>query len=193
MGDQFLSVESDIKKATRFLVGFEKEIDKQASRALNKAASKVRTKATRQIAKETGIKPQKKIRDRILIAKANRNRLVSSVIAKALAENLIEFVVPSKRNTTAFRKQIGVQHKAYKRKQFADGAFIGSGKNSGKMMVFKRQGPGRDSKLKSVYGPNIKSSFIEKRVNKLLRTVGQEAFVVEFNRLLDLSVRKLKG
>lgn len=165
------------------------DIDQAAATSLNKAAANVKTTSTREITKETGIKPQKKVREVIVIHKARRTRLVAVVEAKPRVFNLIEFVQPSKRNTLAFRQRKGVSAKAWgKPKEYAK-TFIARGQNSGKLLVFKRTAD-KPAKPKEVRGPSVPGTFIQDKIERANRKRIDEQWPKTFEHEIQRKLKK---
>jgi len=175
-----LNIKLDVSQVKRELWYIQnKVIDKAAARSINRTASKIQTIARREVAKKIGL-PQKKFKKNLVInIKASQRSLFAQVTAKGKEFNLIEFVTPSKKKVGAFRKKKGVIAKPYRKKKEFKGAFIGRGKNSGKLLVFRRKGKKRTS-IKAMYGPSIPKTFIQKEIVKVLKRVAGDTWKKEF-------------
>lgn len=184
MSGFILDVDLDIKQVKRDLWYVQNElIDKAAARSINRAAAKVQTMARREVAKKIGLQ-QKKFKKNLSISlKAHKNRLHARVTAKGKELNLIEFVTPGKRKVGAFKKKKGVTAKYYEKKKEFEGAFIGRGKNSGKLLVFKRKTKKRDS-IKAMYGASVPKTFIQKEIIKSMKAHAGGTWKKEFSRNL---------
>lgn len=184
-----LTIKHDLKRLRKQMRTLpKKQITPITNRALNHAGKKVVTKAVKNIAKKSGIKPQRKVRDRIRLTKSNFHtlRVVVSVSKKVI--NLIEFVTPAKRKVGAFRKKKGVTAKAWGKKPEYNSTFIGRGRNSGKALVLARDGD--TGKVKAIHGPIVSNLFINKAINRLLRTAGRKEFLKEWRRLAGTAIHK---
>lgn len=167
----------------------DKQITPVINRALNKAGKKVQSKATKDISKATGIKPQKKVREAIKFVKSNFKSLRVLIIAHRLAPNLIEFVAPSKRRPNAFDKKTGVKAKAWGKPEEYRGTWIGTGQHSGKALVYRKTNK-TASGVKGVPGPSVRRTFIEKNINAALRTTGRTSFLEEYRRDAKYRIHK---
>lgn len=188
-----LNVKADIKQAQRYLSKVEKvAVRKAAARALNRTAQQVRTQAIRDIAKETAIK-QKNVRQAVrLSVKAKANSLHSIVEARGKTINLIEFVTPARKKVGAFRKQKGVRARAWGKSKVYRGTFIGSGKNSGKLLVFSRTGKGRKSPIEAKYGPSVPRTFVQNKIMQQIKTTAGKRWPINFAADLKFYLGKVK-
>jgi len=178
------SVEHDVKKLTRHLSRLQNQtIEKATVSALNKVARSVKTASHREISKQTGI-PQGKFSKSIVISKASKFKLSAAVIAlPSRAFNLIEFVTKGKRKIGGFRKKIGVTAKAWGKKKEYKGTFIGTGKTSGKFLVYARTSD-KARPIKAIHGPHIPTSFLNKIVMRTMKAKVKERFGLEMDRAL---------
>lgn len=185
-----LSVKSDIKDLRKKLGRVpEQIIVKSANRALNKAGSKAQSDAIRRISKDTGITPQKVVRPYVTLEKSNFHTLRVRVKAKPKSINLIEFVTKSKRHPGSFKKLRGVEAKAWGKKKVYKHTFVVVGTNSGKPVVVSRKPGVKRVKgkwprgwSKTIYGPNIRSTFIQREFSRSLLLLGRQIFIKEFER-----------
>lgn len=193
-----ISIKHTLDKAIKSLDRLQRELIPAATAAaLNRTAATVRTEATRDIAQRTGLKVSY-IREKLSIVKATRLGLTAIVKANRKGINLIEFVDPGKRNTTSFRKRDkqgafkskGVTAKAWGRRTEYKGTFIGTGKGSGKALVFARTGSGRNAKLKTIHGPSIPQTFINKVVVQHMKEVIEREFGKNFSHELKWRMEK---
>ena len=184
------SIEKDFRQASKMFRSLPGLTETAATTALNKTITSVKWKATKIIAAKTGLK-QKTIRARLIIRKAIRNRLIAEVKANPRKiTNLIEFVSAAKSKPGAFRKKPGVTAKVWARKKEYKGTFIGRGKNSGKLLVFK-SGENQSGKRSSVAvrGPSIPMTFLTKEVEKVMVDVAGS----EWRKHFDVQMRRQLG
>jgi hypothetical protein len=115
----------DDREVRRMIKSGDKIATQAAARALNRAASNVRTRATKVIAKNLKI-AQKHVRRRIYVKKANRRKLVAQIVTYARAFNPV--------NLGARQHSRGVTGGG----GAWPGAFIQHGKDKRRKFVFKR-------------------------------------------------------
>lgn len=176
-----ISVKGDIKKILKANEQAKKIIKPATAAALNKTIRTVQSATTKEISRITGIKPQKRIREKLIIIKATRLMLTAKINAKPAGINLIEFVTPSKRNPQAFRvktrkgfKYSGVKAKAWNKQTEYKGTFIGKAKNSGKMLVYSRiDKTNPRSKIEAKHGPSIPVTFLNYQVQRMMDSLGR--------------------
>lgn len=186
-----LDIKLDIEDVKRQLSGIrDQAIDKAAVQALNRVIKSTESASVKTIAKETGIKPQRKVRERLKIIKATRFRQSATLDARAAKGfNMIEFMTPSQRKVGAYKKQKGIKARRKGRLKVHEGAFVGRGKNSGKLLVFTRRASG---KLVGVPGYPIKTAFIQKHIEKAMRQTAAKRWPIEFNRAIQFQLRKFR-
>lgn len=190
-------VRGDVSKIERRLNALQRDlIPLSVVQGLNKALVSVRSEAVKQVAEATGLK-QKTVRDKIDLVRATRQTMMGKVDArKGRATNLIELVPAHRQNPRSFRtrdgrgryKWQGVEAKAWGKSRVYRGTFIGSGKGSGKPLVYARTGPGRNAKLKAIAGPSIRKEFIRAKVQESLRRLGRQRFRTEFIAALRYNI-----
>jgi len=185
-----LDVTADIKDVTKMLKGLNTKTEAAASRALNKTIASAKTQATRTISKETGIKPQKKVREVLVVSKARRTKLVAVLEAKPRVFNLIEFVSPSRRNSRSFRKNSGVTAKAWGRSKLYPRTFVGRGRSSGKMLVFKRTSS-KPSVPKEVKGPSVPRSFVQRKIQQAIVRRAEEQWLKNYQHEINREISKI--
>ena len=192
MSELVLDIKLDVKDVKRYLNKVQHTaVDKAAARSINRTASKVQTISRREVAAQIGL-PQKKFKKNLSISvKANQKKLFAQVAAKGKEFNLIEWVTPGKKKVGAFRKKQGVIAKPYRKKKEYKGAFIGRGKSSGKLLVFKRIGQKRSS-IKAMYGPSVPKTFIQKEIVKSMQKVAGKTWKKEFDHNLKYYLGKIK-
>ena len=178
-----VKVNSNFKKALRDIGNVpRKYVQKAMVTALNKVGAEVVTQAKRELKDATGLKAGT-VAKKIKKDKARRNDETYSIFIKSRYLNLIEF--------NAKQTKRGVSAKAWGNRKIYRGAFIGSGRNSGKQLVFKKV---RGSKqIKAVHGASLPREFerqdMESIFNKKIRT----RFPILFKRAVEFHLMKAKG
>jgi hypothetical protein len=175
-----ISVEVDIRNATRGLLLLQKDINRAAVAALNKTGTTARAVAAREISRETSL-PVNEVRKRVPLVKANGYTLQAQIKAEPYAPNLIRY---SKDTRAAARKRGGVRAKAWRQAKLYKGTFIG---NQGRT-VFKRVGESR-LPIKAVYGPSVPREFIRDHTLTAIQTTVGQRFPLEFDRALGALLR----
>lgn len=172
-----ISVQSNIAEVLRKFEGLQMETGKAVAMALNRTAATARSRATKAISAETGIK-QASIREKLQIVRATRTALRAEIQAHKYAPNLIHY--------TARQTKAGVSANAWRKRKVYKHTFIG---NKGRT-VFHREGKAR-LPIKPVYGPSIPRTFMQRTTNRVLRETVAERFPIEFERALKVELRKL--
>lgn len=186
-----LNVQADIMEIQRALGRLGSDvIPAAAATALNKTIKTVESAAVKEISTETGIRPQKKVRDAMKIYAASRNRLVAAVRAFPNAINLIEFVTPSRRHPGAFRKAKGVTAKAWGKAKVYEGAFIAYGSGSGKALVYARKTKKR-MPIRALPGPSIPKTFVQRKVDEVMRKRAGEAWIKNIQHEIAYRISRL--
>lgn len=187
-----ISISHDFKKLTRDLNRLQKKIiPKAAKRALNRTASQVKTLAAREISKETKMKVGQ-VKKHLTKISAQNNKLTSVVIADRYSPNLIEYMTQGQIKSAMARKGAGVKSRAWNKTKEYKGAFIGRGRSSGKLLVFSRTGSKRSSKVKSLKGPSVPRTFIDKQIIKVLDKHARSRFLINFEADLKYYISKIK-
>ncbi len=185
-----ISVQADIKEATRYLFNVEKRIIPRATnRAINKTAVTVKTKIQRHISQETGLTIGM-VKAGIRLIKSNFSTLQAQRLGKGRAKNLLRFVTPGKRSPGAFSNQPGVKANAWREPKVYRGAFIIYGATHGKPIVVARTGKARN-KLKGLPGPSIRKEFARQEALNLMDATTKERFRIEFERALTYYLERL--
>ena len=161
--------------------------------ALNRTASQVRTRAVRAVSKATGI-IQRKVKERIEIEGSTPATLEFTIKAQGRRFNLIEFVPKGSQRIGAYRvtrkgklrRGTGVKAKAWANRREYKGTFIGSGRSSGKLLVYKKDAS-KPSGITGVWGPSIPKQFIEDTVKRIMDSTVDEVF--EGNLAHDITRR----
>lgn len=157
--------------------------------AINRTINKAKTTASKLIRNEANLKVNY-INEKLKPTKATRYNLLARIdTTSAKATNLIEYVRGdisrfrrrTKRGRFTKTAQRGVTAKPYKKTKAHKGAFIGTGKNSGKQLVFKRTGPGRNAKLAVVHGPSMRQIFQRDTTKQKIKARIDSEIIKEFN------------
>lgn len=174
-----LDVSLDVKAMKRGLNRLERrEIPKAASFALNRAAAKAKTEASKHIAKVTSLKSGQ-VKQAISIQKAGPFNLVAFVKAVGGKLNLKKF------NATQTRK--GVTAKVWGKRQLFKGAFIVNDR-----YVAKRIGR-RRLPIKALFGPGVTHEFLKGVTVEMMKRFGAETFKKNFERDAQRRINRLRG
>lgn len=169
-------VRGDIAAARRQCRDKERQINLAAARAINRALESGRSVATKEISRNTGIKPQRAIRDRLHVHRAYPDKLIGEIGVERWTPNLSRF--------NARQTKRGVTASAWGKRKTYKGTFLG---NAGRT-VFKRTGKARNP-IRPVWGPRLAKAFVEKQVRKALDLVARSRFVTEFRREIKRRTR----
>ena len=179
-----MSVSSNIKQVQKQLQNLGKDAIKAASvRALNKTGTSLKAEAARRIKDETGL-PVSHIKQKLAVQKASRNRLVWSLSGMRDGTNIVEWVSKGSKRVGAFRKKPGVRSNAWKKAKTYPGTFIGRGKGSGKLLVFKRSGKG----ISVVHGPSVRRAFYKELQG--LQPFALKRFQKVFDQEINYEIKK---
>lgn len=133
--DQSLHIDIDgharIKTIITDLQASDKQVEIASARALNKTALWLRTQTTREVSKQKRI-PQKLIRERLQILRANRKQLTAFIKAKLYG------IRPEKLGTIRQTKK-GTQVKSHT----FDGAFVAQMPKAEQASIYKRKSKAR--------------------------------------------------
>ena len=159
-----------------------KYIPKAMVTALNKVGKEVMTQAKRELKEATGLKAGT-VAKKITKDKARRGDEEYSIRIKSKYLNLIEF--------NARQTKRGVSAKAWGNRKIYRGAFIGSGRNSGKQLVFKKI---KGSKLiKAVHGASLPREFERQNMEGIFNKKIKTRFPILFKRAVEFQMLKAKG
>lgn len=192
-----LNIKDDIDKLKRDLGSLANHVlPKALTRALNKAGKSTESAGVKLIAKEANL-PQKIVRKNLYIRRAMRGRERYIIDAqRAKATNLIDFVRRNMRKVGAFRTKTkrgkfrheGVKANAWGKAKVYRGTWIGKGRNSGKLLVFKRDG----NSVKGVAGPSPRLIFNKRSTRMAMVRRFRERFPVEMDRAIQLGILKFR-
>lgn len=169
-----LNVQKDAKRILRELKGHPRLYERALNAALNKAATRARSRFVKKLARETGLK-QKDIREFTTIRKSRFGGLTAIVEFNGRTLNLIRF------NAKQFKK--GVRAKPWGKFRMHEGTFIA---NKGRT-VFIRAGERLD--IYPVFGPSIPREAAKDHVVTEIDTVMRE----DLPKLLEAELKRLRS
>jgi len=190
-----IRITDDLARLDKVLHRHERELmTKAVPQAINKTVTTVASRAVKHVSAITSEK-QKDIRAKMVLKKASPKHLSASVdMREARATNLIKFVSTSQRNAGTFRRRTkkgfkhpGVKAKAWGSSKYYRGTFIGTGKDSGAQLVFKR---GSSGKAQSVTGPSARREFIKPDSTAMLRRVTKQRIRIELSAAINNMIRR---
>jgi len=172
------NVKADIKQVTRSLNRWEKRaVPAAANAALNKAAAKVRTTISSDLAKEMGIKVGE-VKKQINVRRSNFTTLTAKLIARGRRWNIIRF--KAKELKTALKAS--PWNKARKWKT----GFIG---NQGRTAFLRLSRKRLD--IKPLRGPGMASEFVRDRAVALMQRISGSEFLKNFRHELKRRIARL--
>jgi hypothetical protein len=196
-----VSVEVDIREAVRMLRLLPQEVDRAASRAINKVADEVHTWSARERANATGIpvgsrrkaklgKGDGTVHGRMYVSGANPRRLIASIHAMPSSKNVGYYRGANPRQTKP-----GVSLKAWRGRTVYDRAFVMGPRTVGSIRrkVWKRTGPGPNQITDKVWGPSIRKSFERPFVQAGSLAIIQRRWPKWFEHYLRGEIRRLRG
>ena len=178
-----IAVKNTIKQAMKNVKFVHQQyIPKALVTALNKVGAEVATQAKSELAGATGLKAGV-VAKKIGKDKARRGDEKYTISIKSKYLNLIEF--------NGKQTKRGVSAKACGNRKIYRGAFIGSGRNSGKQLVFKKV---RGSKqIKAVHGASLPREFERQDMESLFNKKIKTRFPILFKGALDFRLMKARG
>ena len=178
-----VKVKSNVKEAMRKLRNVPKKyVPKALVTALNKVGAEVVTQAKRELKDATGLKAGV-VGKKIKKDKARKGDETYSIGIKSRYLNAIEF--------GARQTKKGVSAKIWNNRKIYKGAFIGSGRNSGKQLVFKKSR--RKKGIEAVHGASLPREFERQDMAKIFNKKIKQRFPILFKRALDFHLMKAKG
>ena len=173
-----------MKEALRNLGTVHKKyVQKALVTALNKVGAEVVTQAKRELKDATGLKAGT-VGKKLAKDKARRGDEEYTIRIKLRYLNLIEF--------GARQTKKGVSTKAWGKRKLYKHAFIGSGRNSGKQLVFGKT-RGNPKKLKALHGPSLPREFHGQDMESLFNKKIKTRFPILFKRALDFHLMKTQS
>jgi len=202
MPQQIIDITVDIKQAKKKLKGFEKVVDRAAKSALIKTAKSAKSFTVRSMAANTGL-TAKVTRKYIKLNISVGSGGLSAVIKPTKRHpNLIEFMSSAQINRALIRKGKkggrvrplgkGVRAKSWGKSKIYEGAFVGRGKSSGKLLVYARKGEGRNSRIKALPGASPFIEFQRPDFYDILKVVTKAQFKKNFERNIRFFMRNIR-
>ena len=178
-----VKVKSNVKEAMRKLRNVPKKyIPKALVTSLNKVGAEVFTQAKKELAGATGLK-QNVVAKKIKKDKAKKGEKTYSIHIKSRYLNAIEF--------GAKKTKKGVSANIWGKRKIYRGAFIGSGRNSGKQLVFGKSKK-KKNKLKALHGASLPREFHREDMAKIFNMKIKKRFPILFKRALEFHLMKAK-
>ena len=175
-----VKVKSNMDKAMRGLWNVKtKYIQKALVTSLNKIGAEVFTQAKRELKDATGLKVGV-VAKGLKKDKARRNDETYSIHIKSRYKNVIEF--------GARQTKKGVSAKVWGKRRVYKHAFIGSGKNSGKQLVFKRLKGSK--RIKALHGASLPREFERQDMKKIFNKKIKTRFPILFKRAIEFQMLK---
>ena len=179
-----VKVKSNMKEALRNLGTVHKKyVQKALVTSLNKVGAEVVTQAKRELKDATGLKAGV-VGKKIKKDKARKGDETYSIGIKSRYLNAIEF--------GARQTKKGVSAKIWNVRKNYKGAFIGSGRNSGKQLVFKKS-KRKSKEIEAVHGASLPREFERQNMAKIFNKKIKTRFPILFKRALDFHLMKAKG
>ena len=179
-----IAVKNTIKQAMKNVKFVHQQyIPKALVPALNKVGAEVATQAKTELGNATGLKVGV-VAKKIGKDKARRGDEKYTIRIKSRYLNLIEF--------GARQTKKGVSAKAWGNRKLYKHAFMGSGRNSGKRLVFGKT-RGNPKKLKALHGPSLPREFERQNMESLFNKKIKTRFPILFKRAVELQMLKARG
>ena len=179
-----VKVNSNFKKALRDIGNVpRKYVQKAMVTALNKVGAEVVTQAKRELKEATGLKAGV-VGKKIKKDKARKGDETYSIHIKSRYLNVIEF--------GARQTKRGVSAKVWGKRKVYRGAFIGSGRNSGKQLVFKKR-KNAPKRIEALHGASLPREFERQDMAKIFNKKIKTRFPILFKRAVEFQILKAKG
>ena len=179
-----VKVKSNMKQAMRNLRNVPKKyIPRAMVTAINKVGAEVITQAKKELAGATGLKQNVVVKG-LKKDKARRGDEEYTIRIKSKYLNLIEF--------NARQTKKGVSAKVWGKRKAYRGAFIGSGRNSGKQLVFKKR-KNAPKRIEALHGASLPREFERQGMAKIFNKKIKTRFPILFKRALDFHLMKARG
>ena len=160
-----------------------KYIQKALVTSLNKIGAEVFTQAKRELKDATGLKVGV-VAKGLKKDKARRGDETYSIHIKSRYLNVIEF--------GARQTKRGVSAKVWGKRKVYRGAFIGSGRNSGKQLVFKKR-KNAPKRIEALHGASLPREFERQDMAKIFNKKIKTRFPILLKRALEFQMLKAKG
>jgi len=179
-----VKVNSNFKKALRDIGNVpRKYVQKAMVTALNKVGAEVFTQAKRELKDATGFKAGV-VAKGMKKDKARRGDEEYSIFIKSRYKNVIEF--------GARQTKKGVTAKVWGKRRIYRGAFIGSGRNSGKQLVFKKRSD-NPKKIRALHGASLPREFHRQDMESIFKKKIKTRFPILFKRAVEFHLMKARG
>jgi len=179
-----VKVNSNFKKALRDIGNVpRKYVQKAMVTALNKVGAEVVTQAKKELAGATGLK-QNIVAKKTKQDKAKKGEETYSIHIKSRYLNVIEF--------GARQTKKGVSAKVWGKRKVYRGAFIGSGRNSGKQLVFKKR-KNAPKRIEALHGASLPREFERQDMAKIFNKKIKTRFPILFKRALEFHLMKAQS
>ena len=178
-----VKVKSNMKEAMRNLGTVHKKyVQKSLVTALNKVGAEVVTQAKRELKDATGLKAGT-VGKKIAKDKARRGDEEYSIFIKSRYLNVIEF--------GARQTKRGVSAKVWGKRKIYRGAFIGSGRNSGKQLVFKKR-KDDPKRIEALHGASLAREFHRQDMESIFKKKIKTRFPILFKRAVEFHLMKAR-
>jgi len=179
-----VKVNSNFKKALRDIGNVpRKYVQKAMVTALNKVGAEVVTQAKRELKDATGLKAGV-VAKKIKKDKARRGDEEYSIFIKSRYLNVIEF--------GARQTKRGVSANVWGKRKIYRGAFIGSGRNSGKRLVFK-QAEDNPKRAVALHGASLPREFHRQDMESIFKKKIKTRFPILFKRAVEFQMMKAQS
>jgi len=160
-----------------------KYIQKAMVTALNKIGAEVFTQAKRELKDATGLKVGV-VAKGLKKDKARKGDETYSIHIKSRYLNVIKF--------GARQTKKGVSAKVWGKRKVYRGAFIGSGRNSGKQLVFKKR-KNAPKRIEALHGASLPREFERQDMAKIFNKKIKTRFPILFKRALEFHLMKAQS
>ena len=179
-----VKVNSNFKKALRDIGNVpRKYVQKAMVTALNKVGAEVVTQAKRELKDATGLKAGV-VAKKIKKDKARRGDEEYSIFIKSRYLNAIEF--------GAKKTKKGVTANVWGKRRIYRGAFIGSGRNSGKRLVFKKL-KDDPKRIEALHGASLPREFHRHNMESIFKKKIKNRFRILFKRAVEFQMMKAQS
>ena len=179
-----VKVNSNFKKALRDIGNVpRKYVQKAMVTALNKVGAEVVTQAKRELKEATGLKVGV-VAKGLKKDKARKGDETYSIHIKSRYLNAIEF--------GARQTKKGVSAKIWGKRKIYRGAFIGSGRNSGKQLVFKKR-KDDPKRIETLHGATLPREFHRQDMESIFNKKIKIRSPILFKRALEFHLMKAQS
>ena len=179
-----IAVKNTIKQAMKNVKFVHQQyIPKALVPALNKVGAEVATQAKTELGNATGLKVGV-VAKKIGKDKARRGDEKYTISIKSKYLNLIEF--------NGKQTKRGVSAKSWGNRKIYRGAFIGSGRNSGKRLVFKKL-KDDPKRIEALHGASLPREFERQDMEKIFNKKIKTRFPILFKRAVKFQMTRAQG